>query len=259
MEKIKQELLEFVRSAGKMLNEKCGKVADIGVTKTYLTEYDLSIEREIKKIVTQDGSQFFAEEENDNFTNAPSVWVADPISGTSRFIKGTGNYAIVVSHLRNGKVDYAAAYNPTQDKLYIAENKTVTLNGKQINPTSNGKRIIFAIGGLSEQDGVNKTSFARESIEKLRAELKKDYELFEPQGSFAYNYCLVAEGLFDGVVSITKDCFPEFAGLHIANTSGVIATNVYGEKDITQKDRIFVCGHKGIHADLLNKNKMLLI
>lgn len=62
---------------------------------------------------------------------------------------------------------------------------------------------------------------------------------------------MAAEGLFDGVVSLTKDAFPEFAGCFIANEAGLTATNVRGEKNISPDDRIFVCGNETNHKHLL--------
>jgi fructose-1,6-bisphosphatase/inositol monophosphatase family enzyme len=75
----------------------------------------------------------------------------------------------------------------------------------------------------------------------------------------ALNYCLVAKGDFEGVVSLTKDAFPEFAGLHIANRSGAVATNILGDENIAPDDRVFICGsNKEIYNQLLAKTKSVL-
>ena len=88
-------------------------------------------------------------------------------------------------------------------------------------------------------------------MERIEQRLKEYYEVFPSQGSFAINYCFATEGQFAGVVSLTKDAFPEFAGLFIANEAGLNATNIKGEKDISPNDRVFVCGDEEDYDKLI--------
>lgn len=244
------ELINYITLVGKELVNKSGKIKDIGIKKQFLTEEDIRIERGIKDIISKmpGVSQFYAEEENDNFIEAESVWVADPISGTKLFIQGLKHYAIVASHMTKGKVDFSVVYDPSVDKLYTANKEEgVFINNSKINvPNTNKNRIIYAPSyGWKDL----------EQVEELRKNLEQKYEIYPSQGSFAINYCLVAEGLFDGVVSLTKDAFPEFAGCFIANEAGLKATNIYGNKDILPSDRVFVCGNKHNYNDLFETTK----
>ncbi|MCL2755803.1 MAG: inositol monophosphatase family protein [Firmicutes bacterium] len=217
------EIIQFILEEGRKLPEISGKVEDIGIKKQYLTEYDLKIERGLKEIINKmpGKNHFFSEEENDNFVDAESVWIADPISGTKRFINGEPNYAVVVSHMSKGKVDFACVYVPTANALYLASREDgITINGKRLGERKSfGRRLIYAPTYKSE---------VIPGAKGLGEKLEQKYEIFPSQGSFAYNYCLVAEGKFDGIVSLTNDSFPEFAGCFIANQSGVIATNISG-------------------------------
>lgn len=243
-----KELIEFIISAGKRLVEKSGHIDEIGIKKQYLTEEDLRIEREIKKIVGRmpGKHKFYAEEENDNFTGGESVWIVDPISGTKFFMEGKPNYAIVVSHMTNGEVDFAVVYNPAVDRLYLANNLGVTVNGKELKPSkSNGKKIIYA-------------TYYDWHDEKLEKKLKEKYEVFPSQGSYAINLCLVAEGIFDGVVILANDAFPSFAGCFIANKLGLTATNILGNKDILTTDRVFICGNNENYDNLLQTTRASL-
>jgi len=246
------KLIDFIVSAGKTLVSKSGNIKDIGTKKQFLTEEDIRIERGIKAIVeAMPGKHsFFAEEENDMFSKSDSLWIADPISGTQTFIEGKPNFANVISHMQKGKVDFAAVYNPSADKLYMAsEQDGVTLNGKALAAKRQPckKRIICALS----LDARIKHKWTDEQVRELGKELEKHYQVFPYQGSYAYNYCAVAEGLFDGVVSLTNDAFGEFAGCYIANKAGYIATNLNGDKNISHTDRIFVCGNDENYDDLL--------
>ncbi len=245
IEKAKQ-LIEFITESGKRIATKSGNIKDIGILKQYLTEEDLTIERGIKEITSHISgtSSFYAEEEHDNFIDDESVWVCDPISGTKLFIQGLPNYTIVASHISKGEVDFAVVYNPSNGDLYTADSENgAFLNGTRLSITTKpAKRIIFAPTGNG--------SVSEELIKSIKDKLSESFEVSPSQGSMAINYCLVASGKFDGVVSITKDSFPEFAGCFIANRAGYTATNISGDKTIKPSDRLFACGSEN-HPKLL--------
>lgn len=248
-----EKLISFVKSSGKRLLQKEGEIKDVGIKKKYLTEEDLIIERGLKDLVMSFGGEhrFYSEEENDEFIYGDSVWIADPISGTKRFIEGTGNYAISLAHLRKGVTDFSLVYNPTQDSLYHADNSGAYLNRDSMLSVDRAlkNRIMFT------------PSYAWKDIhlrDELRIALDRIYEVHPRRGAFAYNYCAVANGEFDGMVSLTKDSFPEFAGCYIANQSGCKATNINGEENISPSDRIFVCGIEGVYEDLFRITKSVV-
>jgi len=229
-------LINLIINSGKSLLKEAGSINDIGIKKKYLTQEDLNIERGIKTIVQQISGQtsFYAEEENDIYKLNEDIWVCDPISGTKLFIEGLPHYTIVASHLTKGVVDFAVVYDPSTNNLFTADQTGAYLNNKKIKyKTTNSRKIIFAPTGSGAID-IN-------TVSSIQNNLSKRFEVFTSQGSFALNYCLVAIGKFDGVVSITKDSYPEFAGCFIANKSGCIATNIDEEKNIKPIDRKFIC------------------
>lgn len=88
-------ITDYLQTAGKSLLEKAGKVKDIGITKEFLTEEDLAIELELKKIIAEidPAGVLYAEEAHDVYVASESVWAVDPISGTEAFIKGLPHFA----------------------------------------------------------------------------------------------------------------------------------------------------------------------
>lgn len=65
------------------------------------------------------------------------------------------------------------------------------------------------------------------------------------------NYCAVASGKVDGIIAMTKDSFPEFAGALIIQEAGGKFTNIDGQSDLNSTDRIFIGGNTKIYDDLL--------
>jgi len=231
-----KQIIDYVVEAGKRLKSKAGQIDDIGVTKKYLTEEDLRIERDLKDIVETfvGNHKVYAEEENDMFEASENVWVIDPISGTSTFIAGLPHYAIVVSHLYKGETVFAVVYDPSVDELYLAEKgKGAFCNGQKIVVSKDNKlRIIIAV------------TFP--SVEEENKEIKKmtesDVKVYRNRNSYAINYCLVAAGRYSGVVAKAHDAFPEFAGKLFIEEAGGKFTNKDGG-GINIEDRYFVGGN----------------
>lgn len=248
METNYQKILSFMFKSGERLLARAGKIADIGITKKDLTDEDFAIESGFKEIITQFGSDhiLYAEEENTVYKHSDNVWVVDPISSTASFIAGLPHYAIVAAHLIRGRVAFAAVYDPSVNEMFTAyKDKGAFLNGELIKLSNEQAKIVFLESAVWKEPEI--ISRTKEAI--------KDYSLERNRFSFAVNYCWVACGRFDGVVSFTKDSFPEFAGGFIIQEAGGQFTNINGESNINSTDRIFVGGGKKIYKDIFEKVK----
>jgi 3'(2'), 5'-bisphosphate nucleotidase len=49
------------------------------------------------------------------------MWVIDPIDGTIGFVKKTGDFAVMIALLENGRPTLGVVYSPSNDTLYYAE------------------------------------------------------------------------------------------------------------------------------------------
>ncbi|MSU56420.1 MAG: inositol monophosphatase [Candidatus Taylorbacteria bacterium] len=239
-------VIEFVKNAGERLREKAGNIPDIGVTKDFLTEEDLRIEREFGELIKTFGPdhRLFAEEEHDFFEMSDNVWVMDPISGTSIFMSGMPHYGIVVSHLVKGVVKFAMVYDPAMRHSYIAEQgKGMFLNGNRQHMKVMDERspkVLLVVSRKWNPPAL----FAR------FAAALTEFNVYRFPLSDGISYAYVASGKFDGVIALTKDTFPDFAGSLLVKEAGGIFTNREGG-DIKPTDRVFVAGHPSIHAKLL--------
>lgn len=87
------------------------------------------------------------------------------------------------------------------------------------------------------------------SAQKIFCELSK-YKLYRVMGSFSVNEGIVARGIYNGVVNLTKDSFPHFASSLIIKEADGIYTNLKGEEDVKSTDRIFIGGDKKTYKKL---------
>jgi myo-inositol-1(or 4)-monophosphatase len=239
-------MVGHIVSSGKRIRSKSGTIQDIGVTKAYLTEEDVRIERELKQLVQQSypRHEFYAEEENDQALEADDVWVVDPISGTRLFIAGLPHYGIVAAHVHKQEVQFGVVYDPSMDALYTAyKNEGAFLNGQRISiaePGAGSPKVLFNLALDWKDDAI-----AREASRRLEG-----CELYRLLGSHAVNDCLVASGKCNGVVCLAKDSFPYFASSVIIKEAGGVFTNMAGYDNIVSTDRVFIGGDKQTYQTL---------
>lgn len=246
MEALYTQLTDYLHEAGQQLVSLQADIKDIGVNKANVTDQDIKIERALRDMVLglHPDHKVFAEEEHNTFEDAENIWVFDPISATRAYIEGRQHYASVISHIRNGLTQFAAVYDPSSDEMFTAQlGKGATLNGRPIHVSLTANTLLnnTATSLLNSVDAV-KLRAATEDLNPLRNEV-----------SFAVNYCWVADGRFDGVVSVAKDSFPEFAGALIMSEAGGKLTNIDGGA-IQPEDRLFIGGNPIMYEELMKRS-----
>ncbi len=242
-----EEVLAFMVASGRRIRERSGLIEDIGVVKSYLTEEDLRIEHELAALIESRNPDhpLYAEEAHDQFPTGSDVWVADPISGTRTFIEGSGNYSICVGHLRDGKPRFAAVYDPITGEMFQAR----AGGGASLND-----RPIKVAGHREGRDArvLYNLSYGEPDNERARSlfGVLSTFDLYRNMSSFALNYCHVACGRFDGVVTCAKDSFPEMASCLILREAGGKFTTVEGSSNIGPEDRQFIGGNPDVWGRL---------
>ncbi len=248
------QVRDFVLAAGKRIRGRAGKLEDIGIAKSFLTEEDLRIETELAALLAEAAPShaFYAEEKHDqNLTEAEDLWVCDPISGTHTFLAGMAHFGIVVAHVHRGEPVFALVLDPSTDELFEAHlGRGATCNGAKIHVNDNlpfaaeGARITFNLT-YNYRD-------PREAAVLFRrlTELPGSFDLYRNTNSFGVNICHVACGRYDGVIALTKDSFPEVAGSLILREAGGVFETFEGMHRIAPLDRRFLGGSKRAHAAL---------
>jgi myo-inositol-1(or 4)-monophosphatase len=245
MDQLFADVCAHLVSSGKRILKEAGKIKDIGVAKADLTEEDLRIERELTKLIhdRHPDHYIYAEEEHDAFREHEHVWVIDPISGTDGFISGFPHFGLVAAYLHKGRAESAAVYDPSVDELFTARLSEGTfLNGERVGVSTGKRRVIYNLA---------KPRVLSEASQELWPKLCL-YDVHRNANSFAVNYCWVACGRYDGVVTLAKDSFTEYAGSLIITEAGGVFTNSAGAENFLPSDRLFAGGSKQVAPELLD-------
>lgn len=242
-----EKIINKIKELGDQLPKIAGSVEDIGVKKSYLTEWDIKIETELTDLVkTFPGEHsFFAEEISNTFSDAENVWIMDPISNTFNFIYGLPHYSIVLSHVYKGTVVFAVVYDPSTQELFTAEKgKGAFLNGKQIKVSDRTNKLAVLIG-----PHLNPSNSYRSNILKI-IESISSFATIRTFGSVGVHYAYVACGRVDVAITKNKDVFPEYAGKLLVEEAGGKFTD-FNNQELTVHSTSTIASNGKVHEQIL--------
>ena len=188
-----------------------------------VSEADLAVDRYLRETLTRQRPDYgwLSEESEDDpaRTSADRVFVVDPIDGTRAFVAGEATWAHSLAVVEHGRPVAAVVYLPMKDRLYSA-----FLDG---GAWLNGDRIR-----VSEQAGLDGATLlaSRPALdpEHWQGAVPPVTRVFRP--SLAYRICLVAEGRYDGMLTIRESWEWDIAaGALIAREAGARTTDARGQ------------------------------
>ena len=127
----KQDIVSIVRNIAK--EELLPRFSKIKSNKkddgSLITEADLAVQNridaELKKLdadILFLGEEMSVEMQQDILQQKnKSIWVLDPLDGTTNFAAGIPYYAVSLALIENGQVELGVVYDPERDECFIAE------------------------------------------------------------------------------------------------------------------------------------------
>ena len=192
-------LIDAARMAGRVATSFTGKTAqrwdkpgDAGP----VTEADLAVDALLNTTLRQARPDYgwLSEETEDDETRLGKerVFIVDPIDGTRSFVEGSSTWAHSLAVAERGIVTAAVVYLPLRDKLYAAAlGQGATLNGVPIR--TSGECDVADMTVLAARPAM----VAEHWASGIAPTFKRSY-----RPSLAYRLALVAEGRFDGMLTL---------------------------------------------------------
>ncbi|MGI9566369.1 MAG: 3'(2'),5'-bisphosphate nucleotidase CysQ family protein [Nitrosopumilus sp.] len=89
-----------------------------------VTDADIKSNEVIKEILAQTGHSILSEEDKDDQSRLSmnTVWIVDPLDGTSDFINKTGEFTVMIALIKNKKPILGVIGWPTEKTLFVAQN-----------------------------------------------------------------------------------------------------------------------------------------
>jgi len=184
----------------------------------FVTNMDLASQKYIISRLTEilPGSNFFAEESEENHLQPGYNWIIDPIDGTTNFMMGYKHSCISIGLVKDGAGVLGVVYDPFLDELYTAvRGAGAYLNGKRLQLHERSMENALVIFG---------TSFYRRDLTDLTFRALRDvFDRFgdiRRTGSAALDLCYVASGKCDAYFELRIQPWDYAAGAVIAAEAG---------------------------------------
>ncbi|MAC79597.1 MAG: 3'(2'),5'-bisphosphate nucleotidase CysQ [Rhodobacteraceae bacterium] len=193
-------LIDAARAAGDVARRYTGPTAqswDKPGGAGPVTEADLAVNDTLAQILlpARPAYGWLSEESPDtpDRLSADKVFIVDPIDGTRSFIEGATTWAHALAVAERGVVTAAVIYLPMLDRLYAAATgQGATANGAPIAPSRQPvlaeATVLAARPALESRHWIN-------GAPKFRREYRP---------SLAYRMATVAEGRFDGMLTLRQ-------------------------------------------------------
>jgi len=185
------------------------------------------------------------------------IWVVDPLDGTNNFHLGIPYFSIAISLMNNNDILLSVVYNPiTKELFYAAKDKGAFMNGKQIRIKEKNdfeRPIISLICGYSSKRLLSIIH------KKFRDKVFRIIDSWSP----ALDYCLLAKGKIDAIISVKGEIEDQIGGILITKEAGAFVKNIEG-KDLKISfseilPSMIISKNKEIHIDLLQRLKKMKV
>lgn len=186
-----------------------------------VTQADISADNLIREILSSSQIPVVSEEVVSKFKNAetPLYWCVDPLDGTREFVNKTGEFAINIALIENGKPVFGAICSPIQGTIwYTSTDGLMKYNFtshqvESISPLSNSERFQLVYGSFTEE--------AKRTYHSLIEELSTEFNVQSKKVGSAFKFALLAEGKADAYIRTGKTSIWDIAAGHaLLNMAG---------------------------------------
>ena len=186
-------------------------------------------------------------EESGSQGESDTVWIIDPLDGTTNFLHGFPQFCVSVGVQVNGRMEAGAVYDPMRQEIFAAaRGEGATLDDRKIR-VSGRKEMDYALIGTGfpfRQKDMNIGPY----LEMLGKVVKNTAGVRRP-GAAALDLCYVAAGRLDAFWEIGLKPWDLAAGSLIIREAGGIVSGLDGSEKYRDSGHV-LCGTPKIYAGL---------
>ncbi|MEQ8356009.1 MAG: inositol monophosphatase [Kiloniellaceae bacterium] len=214
---------ELAREAGALAYDFYRRRAELAIESKGLQDVVSIADKKVEDLIRSQLEQRFPEDaflgeesgESGRAAEGQSLWVVDPIDGTSCFLSGMPTWCVSIALVLDGEIEIGVIYDPNVDELYAARRGEGTFLNGQRQPTP---------PATSLQDGLFGTGFSHRSpprdLMPFLEALLQEGGMFMRNGSGALMLAYVAVGRLVGYFEPHINSWDCLAGLLLVRESG---------------------------------------
>jgi myo-inositol-1(or 4)-monophosphatase len=175
-------------------------------------------------------------------TEAGSVWVIDPIDGTSNFARGVPHFCISIGYMRDRRIETGVIHNPITGEMFTGRRgHGAFCNGRamRVSRTDDFSRATIELGWSTRRPVAAYT--------ELMTRVVGAGASFRRAGSGALGMAYVADGRNDGYAELHINVWDVLAGIVMVTEAGGW-TNDFLAGDGFARGNAILAGAPGIRA-----------
>jgi myo-inositol-1(or 4)-monophosphatase len=244
--------IKAARRAGNVINRASLNLERLQVDRKqhndFVTEVDKAAEEAIIEILSDayPTHGFLAEETGEHNPGAESVWIIDPLDGTTNFIHGFPQYAVSIALSVAGVTQQAVVYDPNRDELFTATRGSGTYLDRRRLRVAGQTRLSNCLLG---------TGFPYREDQDLQTYLKMFADMtaqcagLRRPGAASLDLAYVAAGRYDGFFESGLKPWDMAAGALLITEAGGLVGTYSGEENYLKSGEI-MAGNPRIFAQL---------
>lgn len=245
--------INAARQAGDVIIRHMEQIDRVKVTakgtNDYFTDVDVKAEQTIIKAILKayPDHGIIAEESGTQNPDAESVWIIDPLDGTTNFLHGFPFYCISIALKVKNRIEHAVVYDPVRHECFSASRgRGAQLNDRRIRVS---KQTVLSAALLGSAFPTRNPALAQRYLPTFEAMIGKCAGIRQT-GSAALDLAYVAAGRLDGFWEFGLRPWDIAAGsLLIQEAGGLISDLNGGEDYINQGD--VIAGNPKIFKSLI--------
>lgn len=247
-----EEVIKATRAGGKVVKQYFGEVLQTEQKSSagdVRTKADTESEQAILAVLRQafPTINIHAEESGYLDNHSDYTLVIDPLDGTNNFVLGIPDFALSIGLLKGDNAILGVIYNPILEQIYSAEKgKGAFLNGKKLHVNDEHDITRATVSYTSGYSTARE--YSDDIVRKLRElGIKRLVDHWAP----AYDYCLLASGRIEAVISKEGDLEDYVAAKVIVSEAGGKITGFDGAPTSAKSADFLVTNGSTIHSRVL--------
>jgi myo-inositol-1(or 4)-monophosphatase len=240
------------RAAGEVIIRSLNRLESLTITSKgrndFVSEVDHAAEAEIIKLIRKNyPNHAFLAEESGRMGDSDTVWIIDPLDGTTNFLHGFPIFAVSIACQIRGRLEHGVVYDPISQEIFSATRGAgAHLDNRRIR-VSKQRGLEGSLIGTGFPYRAN-AKYIDSYLAMLKAVMENTAGVRRP-GSAALDLAYVAAGRTDAFWEIGLSPWDTAAGtLLIQEAGGLIGTLTGGE--YTQGGNV-LAGSPKVYAAML--------
>ena len=246
--------IRAARAAGGVILRYVDRVDTLRVTAKAANDFVSEVDREAERVVMETirrsyPKHGFLAEESGHHAGDDSVWIIDPLDGTTNFLHGFPQFCVSLALRQRGRVEHAIVFDPMRQDLFTASHGAgAQLNDRRIRVTNRRSMDGALLGtGFPFKEDADVDGY----LAGLRP-MMRDAAGIRRAGSAALDLAYVAAGRLDGFWEYRLQPWDLAAGALLVQEAGGICTDPNGGDRWLEKGDI-VAGTPKVHAAMLER------